>query len=194
MKCLLAAIAGSLALSACAGVSSPTPGSASEPVSATAPALAACGDEAPAPGAPVYAFFTCADDDAAPPWETYPVPRTAQAADALGRLEAALTGLVAGPTDAEAALGYTSFFSAQTAGSLNRVELEPNGFAIVDLGDVRPFMGTASTSTGMQVFLSQLNATVFQVEEVTAVEYRIDGSCQTFWEWLQSICNVVPRP
>lgn len=27
----------------------------------------------------------------------------------------------------------------------------------------------------------QLNATVFQIEEVTAVHYRIDGSCRTFW-------------
>lgn len=122
------------------------------------------------------------------------MPRTAQAADALSRLEAALTGLVPGPTDAEAALGYTSFFSAQTAGSLNRVVLDHNGLAIVDLGDIRPFMGTASTSTGMQVFLSQLNATIFQVEDVAAVEYRIDGSCQTFWEWLQSMCHVVRRP
>lgn len=144
--------------------------------------------------APVFAFFTCVDDDAVPPWEVYPVPRNAQAPDPLSRLQASLMGLVPGPTDAEAAAGYTSFFSEQTANSLNGVELDANGLAIVDFGDIRPFMGGASTSTGMEGFLSQLNATVFQVEEVGAVEYRIHGSCQAFWEWLQGSCHVVRRP
>jgi spore germination protein GerM len=142
----------------------------------------------------VYAFFTCADDDATPPWETHPVPRPTQAADLVSRLEAALVGLLAGPTEAEQAAGYTSLFSERTAGALNGVSLGLDGTAVADLGDIRPFMGTASTSAGMQFFLSQLNATVFQFEEVAAVEYRINGSCQAFWEWLQSTCMLVDRP
>ena len=190
MKRLLAAIAGSLALSACAGVPSPTLRSASEPVSATAPALAACGDEAPAPDAPVYAFFTCAADSV----EARPVARPAQAADSESRLEAALSGLLGGPTADEQAAGYFSFFSAETELALNAVTIEPDGTAIVDLEDIRGLIPNASSSAGSELLLAQLNATVFQVAEVTGVEYRIDGSCEAFWEWLQRSCEIVPRP
>jgi len=190
MKRLLAAIAGSLALSACAGVPSPTPGNTSEPVSATEPAMAACKDEAPAPDAPVYAFFSCAADSV----EARPVARHGQAADPESRLEAALSGLLGGPTPDEQAAGYFSFFSEETELALNAVTIEPDGTAVVDLGDIRGFIPNASSSAGSELLLAQLNATVFQVAEVTGVEYRIDGSCEAFWEWLQRSCEIVPRP
>lgn len=151
-------------------------------------------DGAPPPEAPVYAFFGCVEDDAVPPWDVYPVPRAADAADPQGRLEAALAGLLGGPTEAEEAAGYRSVFSAQTAGALHGVSIEPDGTAVVDFADFRRLAGTASTSTGSEILLAQLNATVFQIEEVTAVDYRIDGSCWTFWGWLQRVCHVVERP
>jgi hypothetical protein len=35
---------------------------------------------------------------------------------------------------------------------------------------------------------------VFQFDWVRSVEYRLDGSCDAFWEWLQRSCQVVTRP
>lgn len=163
------------------GVSSPEP-------------PAPCGADVDPPDAPVYAFFTCADDDAVPPWDTHPVPRGAEAADPVRRLEAAFIGLLGGPTEAERAAGYTSWFSEETALALHGVSVEPDGTAVVDFADFRPFMGGASTSAGAAMLLSQLNATAFQVDDVAAVDYRIDGSCRLFWEWLQSSCTIVERP
>lgn len=42
--------------------------------------------------------------------------------------------------------------------------------------------------------MSQFNATVFQFPTVTSVEYRINGSCDDFFEWLQRVCSVIERP
>lgn len=140
----------------------------------------------------MYAFFHCAD--AEPFADPRPVPRDARAADLVSRLDAAMRGLVGGPTEAERAAGYTSFFSEATEHAVRGVAIGGDGTAIVDLEDIRPFMNNASTSAGAASLLSQLNATVFQIEEVTAVEYRIEGSCAAFWEWLQGSCTVVERP
>ncbi len=178
-------------LAACTTAPSPAPPDVVGSPAAPGPA-AACLDGAPPPEAAVYAFFTC--EGAPLPSEPRPVPRQAQAADSESQLESALTALLAGPTRAETQAGYWSWFSEDTALALNSVSIEPQGLAIVDLGDLRPVIPNASTSAGSGVLISQLNATVFQVEEVTAVEYRIDGSCQTFFEWLQGICGVIQRP
>lgn len=191
MKRLLAVIGASLTLVACADTPSPTPEVASEPASG-APATAPCSDGAPPPEAPVYAFFSCADSPHGA--DPRPVPRTAHAADPVTRLESAVIGLLGGPSEEEREAGYFSFFSDETALALNEVSIEPDGTAAVDLGDVRRLLANASTSAGSELLLAQLNATVFQVQEVTSVEYRIDGSCDVFWEWLQRECEIVPRP
>ena len=156
--------------------------------------LGPCGADARVPESPVYAFFSCADDDALPPLDVYPVPRPAQAADPVSRLDAALIGLLLGPTEEEMAAGYSSMFSPDTAGALNGVAIDADGTAVVDFADFRRSLGSASTSAGSEVLLAELNATVFQVPEVTAVDYRIGGSCQAFWEWLQRPCQIVERP
>ncbi len=157
----------------------------------TLQALEPCAEGAPPAEAPVYAFFTCAG--APLPSDPRPVAREAQAADPEGRLEAAVSGLLAGPTQAERQAGYTSFFSEETALALNSAVIDADGLATVDLGDIR-FLSNASTSAGSEVLLGELNATVFQFDEIVAVEYRINGSCRAFWEWLQRACEVVPRP
>ena len=178
---LLAAVA-----AACA---SPDPTS-----TAPTPALptpVACADVVEPTDADVHAFFHCAGAEFEEP---RPVARIAAADDATARLDAALHGLIAGPTDAERNAGYISLFSEQTALTLLGVEIGPDGVAVVDFADLRVVMNNASTSSGSQILLAQLEATVFQIEEVTAVEYRIHGSCDTFWEWLQRVCEVVPRP
>ena len=106
------------------------------------------------------------------------VPRSA------GVLRASIEALLAGPTEAESRAGLRSWFSPATADALLGVSLA-DGHAVVDLADIRSIIPNASTSAGSQQLLSQLDATVFRFPTVTSVEYRIDGSCETFTEWLQ---------
>jgi hypothetical protein len=44
------------------------------------------------------------------------------------------------------------------------------------------------------MLLMELDGTVFGVPGVRAVEYRVDGSCERFWNWLQYDCHAVERP
>ena len=108
-------------------------------------------------------------------------------------LRAALDALLAGPSAAERASGLESWFSDATAGSLRSVEVDSAGRATVDFHDLRALIPNASSSTGSGLLLSQLNATVFGVPEVQSIEYRIDGSCDAFWDWLQYGCQTVTR-
>jgi hypothetical protein len=182
---------------AACGFAEPTPSAPSiaDPVGPPFPtAGGVCGDDAEVPEAPVYAFFTCRAVPAVGPPIAYPVPRPAQAADPLSRLEASLIALLIGPTSHEQALGYDSFFSAETADALRGVAIAPDGMATVDFHDLRSLMPTVATTAESAALLAQLNATVFQFEEIRAVEYRIDGSCESFWRWLESSCHTVERP
>jgi hypothetical protein len=112
------------------------------------------------------------------------VPRTAAV------LRAALESLFQGPQASDPE-GLSSLFSADTAGFLNDVALESDGTAVVDLAGVVP---NANTSAGSQAFLAALNATVFQFPTVQRIEYRLEGSCDAFWEWLQyGACRLVDR-
>jgi hypothetical protein len=132
---------------------------------------------APAGEMVVTVFYSC-DVDAVP----VPTYRLYPTTTAL--LRTALDELVAGPSSAERAAGLQSWFSSLTAGMVRRVTLS-SGSATVDFGDMRSVIPNASTSAGSRLLLSQLDATVFQFPTVTSVFYRIDGSCQTFGEWLQ---------
>jgi len=109
-------------------------------------------------------------------------------------LRTTIETLLRGPTAAEREAGLFSWFSEETAGLLRDVRLDDDGRAIVDFGDLRRVIPNASTAAGSRVLLNELNGTVFQFEEVRAVEYRLDGSCDAFWQWLQRDCDVVERP
>lgn len=106
-------------------------------------------------------------------------------------LRASLTALLAGPTAEEREAGLTSMFSASTASLLRGVTLT-DGHAVVDFGDLRPVVPSASSSAGSTILLSQLDGTVFRFPTVRSAEYRIEGSCTTFTEWLQ-LGGCVPR-
>lgn len=109
-------------------------------------------------------------------------------------LASALRALLHGPTAAERATGITSWFSDATAELLRSVGIDTAGTAVIDFGDLRPVIPNASSSAGSAMLLRELNATVFAQPDVTAVQYRIDGSCDLFWEWLQYGCQTVQRP
>lgn len=122
--------------------------------------------------------------------ETVPVARVVPRT--TGVLRAAIEQLVAGPSEGERADGLSSLFSTSTAGALGEVTIDGSGRATVDFGS-KVVAGNASTSTGSGLLLAQLNATVFQFPNVTSVEYRVDGSCETFYLRIERVCEVVHR-
>lgn len=107
-------------------------------------------------------------------------------------LREALEDLVRGPAEGDA--GETSsWFSAETADVIRSVAVDSAGHAVVDFRDLRPLIPNASSSAGSAALLNELNATVFQFTGIRSVEYRMDGSCDRFWEWLQYGCQTVTR-
>lgn len=147
--------------------------------------VAACGSyrpprPRPAPGQmEVTVYFSCdAPGDGGVRAVYRLVPESPQV------LEAALEALLAGPTADERAGALSSFFSDATAGMLRSVTVT-DGHAVVDFEDLRPVIPNASSSAGSARLLSELDATVFQFRSVESVEYRLEGSCTDFNEWLQ---------
>lgn len=123
--------------------------------------------------------------------EPFPVRRPVVVSSAP--IRSALEWLLQGPTREERSDGVISWFSGETAGRLRAFDLDSTGLAIVDFHDLRPIVPNASSSLGSKILLQELNGTLFQFPEVAAVEYRMEGSCELFWEWLQYGCQVVRR-
>jgi hypothetical protein len=149
-------------------------------------ALAACADEEPQPPAmggaeSVEVWFSRGEDPVAAERHVRGAP-----------LDGALRALVAGPTPEEQEAGLSSWFSAETAGVLRRVQAA-DGFVIVDFADLPSLIPNASTSAGSHQLLTALDSTVLQFPWVDSVEYRLEGSCDAFWEWLQRSCDRVRR-
>lgn len=139
----------------------------------------------PDPGK-VAVFFTCTGD-------TLPATPRAVLRDASVKdeeLRTALKELVKGPNDDERAQGFTSYFSSQTAEMLNSVTVT-GGRAVVDFKDLSHQMNNASTAAGAGQLLRELNRTVFQFDEIEEVQFQFDGSCDAFFQWLQSSCTVI---
>ncbi len=109
-------------------------------------------------------------------------------------MRTALEWLVQGPTPEEQASGIRSWFSDGTAGALKSVAVDAAGSATVDFEDLRRLIPNASSSAASAMLLQELQGTVFQFPEIRSVEFRIHGSCDLFWEWLQQSCQVVLRP
>jgi len=130
-------------------------------------------------------YFTC---NGVP----YAVPRQVTATQQV--LRTALEELLKGPSSDERTLGFHSFFSPATASMLRSVTLTAAGRAVVDFADLSRVIPNASTSHGSQEFTAELNRTLFQFPSVKEAEYRFNGSCPAFWEWLQFGCHVVPAP
>lgn len=104
-------------------------------------------------------------------------------------LQVALERRLRGPASG----GDTTWFSEATANSLRSVVVDSGGNAIVDFHDLRALIPNASSSAGSQILLDDLNEVVFEVPGIVSVEYRMDGSCDLFWEWLQYGCERVRR-
>lgn len=107
-------------------------------------------------------------------------------------LDGAVRALVVGPTPEEHDDGLRSWFSEETRGVIRRVQAT-DGDVVIDFRDLPGLISGASSSTGSHQLLTALDSTVFQFDWVETAEYRLEGSCDAFWQWLQRQCEVVER-
>jgi spore germination protein GerM len=111
-------------------------------------------------------------------------------------VEQVFAEMLQGPTLAEREASYWSSFSEETADALLSITYQEETQGLVMDFTEAILVNNASTSTGSQFFLGELLANAFQFEEVRSVEFRVNGSCEAFWEFLQAgpICNVIDKP
>jgi len=125
-------------------------------------------------------LFGCAQESMFPDISTAVVR---EVADPGSPIEATLRGLLAGLSEAERAMGFASFFSEESANALNSVVLTGDRL-VVDFND-DILIGNASTTTGGLFFMAELQANLFQFEDVDEIEFRLNGSCDDFGGWQQ---------
>ncbi|MGQ0680306.1 MAG: hypothetical protein ACT4OM_11755 [Actinomycetota bacterium] len=147
-------------------------------------ALAACGEGpepvttvAPVGDEQIQVFFSAGGDDCSK------VVAVQRPSGAEPTLFGAMQELLAGPTEQEQTRGIDSLFGDRTKDLLISAEIDA-GVAEVDFKDLRPAIPNASSSCGSASLLAQLDATTRQFG-VEATRYSINGSLQTFYEWLQ---------
>ncbi len=114
------------------------------------------------------------------------VPRTLQ------RLTETLKELVQGPTEEEAALGFGSFFSADTKDAFRSVTIR-DGRAFIDFNAIT-VPDVVRTEQGRRFFVLNIAANALQFESVTSVEIRMEGSCEAFSELVGSTgCTIITQ-
>ena len=91
----------------------------------------------------------------------------------------------------EEELGFRSPFPDGAAGSALGVSIV-DGVAYVEFTD-HIFPEGADTPEGSQIFVSTLNANVFQFDTIDAVKYQVGGSCDAFWQHLGGQCQEITR-
>jgi len=104
------------------------------------------------------------------------------------QLRAALEALLAGPTADEAKRGYSSVFGHDAEGLLAEVEWQVDGLAIVNFSNELQ-QGALNSAHNMFLLFGALERTLFQFDAVTAVEYRLEGSCEAFATYFQGVCG-----
>ena len=101
--------------------------------------------------------------------------------------------MVKGVDEAEAALGYRSPFPEGAESSFLGVTIDREQSKAFLEFTLDVFPDGVDTPEGAEIFLSTLNANVFQFDTVNQVEYRLSGSCDAFWQQLGSSCEVITR-
>jgi putative hemolysin len=100
-------------------------------------------------------------------------------------IEAALTELLAGPTPDEEAEGLGGWFSSETAGMLQSVEVVGGVVDVSFDAALRTTIPNASSSCGSAGLFAQLDRTIGQFDDVDRIFYALDGDVDAFYEWLQ---------
>lgn len=154
---------------------------------ATSPAV--CVEpQPPSEGSTVLRVFFPCGTNALATGETF-VYRSVTPTDLV--LTTTMRQMVQGLEPEEAALGYRSPFPETATGSFLGVSIS-EGKAFLEF-NATVFPDGVDTPEGAQIFLSALNANVFQFDNITEVEYRLGGSCDGFWQQLGGSCQTVTR-
>ena len=131
----------------------------------------------------------------------FPVERTItfdsfnHAADAEQRGATVLTQLFAGPTAEEVSQGFSSFFSAETAGLLRKLRIHEGNeqTAYIDLHDMRYSLSGANSSCGSLSFFAQLEHTMRATVGVSQIRYAFEGNPEMFYNWMQIGCGAAEK-
>lgn len=108
-------------------------------------------------------------------------------------LQLILEKVLSGSSNAELERGQESWFSSATANTLRGVGLTQDGTVVVDVTNWPQLIPGASTSAGRALLFSELNSAVFQFPNVNAVVFQLDGSCEAFARWQESMCTPITR-
>ncbi len=150
-----------------------------------------CIDEEPSGGdsTTLLVHYPCGSSQLATSavWVYRAVPRT----DLV--LTTTMREMVKGVDDAEAALGYRSPFPDDAEDSFLGVTIDREQAKAFLEFTVDVFPSGVDTPEGAEIFLSTLNANVFQFDTVNQIEYRLGGSCDAFWQQLGGSCEVITR-
>ena len=107
-----------------------------------------------------------------------------------GILTATMDAFVAGPNALQRADGFRSLFSAATADAILSVN-SLEGSVVVDLRDLGPLPSLTDPANAAS-FVADLNNTMFQHDDVLAIDYRVEGSCDRFWAYLNDTeCHLI---
>jgi Sporulation and spore germination len=152
--------------------------------------------DAPPDGDPatLSVYFSCATDIGTEGQPVYRQLRPAPADTAVvaERLRAALLAYLEGPTEQERERGYLSSLTAPFPDALEVVSVE-GGRAEVDFAPaLEERVGSFASTAGM-VFLAELEATVFQFQEISSIVLTVSGDCDRFWRLMESACRELPR-
>jgi|GEM_PF-1893360 len=181
------------------GTSTPSDTSAAPPVTDTAvppveevDGVIPGGCQEPGPrnpqGTVVRVFYTCGSGPI--PDVTGNVFRTVPATQLV--MNATLTEMVKGPDQREREIGFTSVFSEASSGVFGGATIDSDRTAFIDFVGLEALEGL-DQPTVANALVASLNATVFQFGSVTAVEYRLGGSCQSFWALMGTDCVTITR-
>ena len=172
---------------------SPVPSISPSPVPTDAVAEV-CEDVAqPAAGDSVLVFFPCgaglgADQASGNRSVALEMP-------VIERVETALRAVLDGPSEPERDAGMVGVVPPGSSVLLAEVDLSENdGLAIVDFDPALAEINNLSTTAASGAFARSLEATVLQFDKVTAVEFRMGGSCGAFFEYFQSTCHHFAKP
>lgn len=131
-------------------------------------------------------YFDCGG----PPHPPRPVVRGVGDLTAVDdRLRLALGALLDGPSAEERALGYSGFLPDGSGDAIKGVETN-DATAVIDFSTALT-VGALNSSHNRFIVFETLGATIRQFNEIDAVEFRIDGSCDAFASYFESTCTFV---
>ena len=186
-------VAGGIAVGELTSRPSPTPSAGVSPTEG-AEVAAPCEDIAPPAGGEdiVLVYFPCGagslDQASGVRSIAFDVP-------VFERLQAALRAVLDGPSALEQEAGMVGVVPTGSSALLRAIEAQENdGLAIVDFDPALARIENLSTSASGGAFIRSMRETALQFDEVTAVEFRLGGSCDAFFEVFQGVCQHVAEP